>query len=191
MNEKELYQYHEDIFKPIYADMVATIGSKPEQIAFELEAALSHIAVAHTKPDIFDINIAKAYGHLQRAALDAAKIMWIEYRERAEKIILNPDLRAFAANASENELISMFQEAETKAREARKHELESTGNNPSSSIEKYYEAAQLFSEIVSKIDPEKINKLTRFKTILLRKEVVISFLTGVASSTIVSILLGA
>lgn len=56
MTEKDLYQFHEETFKPIYADMVAVIGKKPEQIAFELEAALSHIAVAHTHEEHYQKN---------------------------------------------------------------------------------------------------------------------------------------
>ncbi|AGS39699.1 hypothetical protein [Cycloclasticus zancles] len=189
MKELELYKFHEETFKPIYADLIAILGSKPEQIAFELEAALSHIAVAKTNDELYEKNIEKAYGHLQRASLDAVKIMWLEYRQRSEKIILDPDMRAFASKASESELITKFQKAEQTARSARKKELNNTGNDPSASISEYYEAAQLFSEIITLIDPEKVAKLTRFKSKYKTKEVVISFLVGVVSSGVVSFLL--
>jgi hypothetical protein len=189
MTELELYKFHEETFKPIYADLIAILGSKPEQIAFELEAALSHIAVAKTNDELYEKNIEKAYGHLQRASLDAVKIMWLEYRQRAEKIILDPDMRAFASKASESELITKFQKAEQTARSARKKELNNTGNDPSASISEYYEAAQLFSEIITLIDPEKVAKLTRFKSKYKTKEVAISFLVGVISSGFAALML--
>ena len=189
MTENDLYTYHEVTFKPIYADLVAVLGNKPERIAFELEAALSHIAVAHTKRELFDENIQKAFDHLQRASLDAAKILWLSYKERAEEIIKDEYIRTFAANISEKELLNQFFEAEKKAKEARKHELENTGENPSASINLYYEAANLFCEVVSHIDIDKKDKLRKFSSIIKRKEVIISFIVGLLSSAAVSILI--
>lgn len=190
MNEQELYKYHEEIFKPIYADMVSILGEKPEQIAFELEAALSHIAVAHTHSDSYDENINKAYGHLQRASLDSVKIMWLEYRERSEKIILDPDLRKFAVNASEKDLLDKFEEAENMARKARKKEITNTGRDPSQSIELYYEAASLFREVVGLIDPKKVTHFNRIKYKWIKKENIFSFLIGLVSSLLVSMITG-
>ncbi len=186
MTEQELYEYHEKVFKPVYADLIAILGNKPEQIAFELEAALSHIAIAKTNNELYEKNIERAHGHLQRASLDAVKIMWLEYRERAEKIILDRDLRTFASNTSESELISKFQHAEDVARNARRQELNNTGNNSSVSVPSYYEAAKLFSEIVTLIDPEKAAKLEGFKSRYATKEVVAAFIVGVASSALVA-----
>lgn len=190
MTEQEIYTYHETIFKPIYADMVAILGEKPEQIAFELEATLSHIAVAHAHNEHYDKNIDKAYGHIQRASLDAVKIMWLEYRGRAEKIILDPDLRKFASNLPEGDLLKKYKTAEDKAIEARKSELINTGVDPSKSIELYYEAAHLFREVVAQIDPEKVSDLNKFKSKYAKKEIIISFFVGVASSALVAFLVG-
>lgn len=189
MTEEELYAYHEEIFKPIYADLVAILGSKPEQIAFELEATLSHIAVAKTNDKLYEKNIEKALGHLQRASLDAAKIMWVEYKQRAEKIISDPDLRAFASKSSERELLNKYRDAEQAAKNARKKELANTGNNAPESIEYYYQAAKLFSEVIDLIDPEKAAKLNSFKSKYGKKEVVISFIVGVTSSAVVTLLI--
>ncbi len=186
LSEQELYEYHEETFKPIYADLVAVIGTKPEQIVFELEAALSHIAVAKTNTDLYEENIQKAYGHLQRASLDAAKIMWLEYMQKAEKITLDPDLRKFATNASEKELLTKYQNAEELARRARKKEVQNTGKSPSEAIELYYEAALSFSEIIKLIDPEKLASLTVLKSKILKKEVLLSFIIGIISSAIVA-----
>lgn len=186
MTEEELYKYHEETFKPIYADLIATLGTKPEQIVFELEAALSHIAVAKTDASVYQENINKAHGHLQRAALDAVKIMWLEYRKRAEKIILDPDLRKFAANSSEQDLLKKYEEAEDVSKRARTTEVTNTGKNPSEAIDLYYSAAQFFSEITVMIDPSKVKSLSRFKAKIKTKEIVISFFLGVASSTLVT-----
>ena len=186
ITEQGLYQYHEEIFKPIYADLIAVIGTKPEQIVFELEAALSHIAVAKTDNNVYQENINKAHGHLQRAALDAAKIMWLEYRERAQRITLDSDIRKFASNSSEQDILKQFQDAEELAIQARKKEVANTGKNPSEAIELYYEAAQAFSKVLDFIDPSKVENLSRLKAIIKTKKIILSFILGVASSALVA-----
>ena len=186
ITEQDLYQYHEEVFKPIYADLIAVIGTKPEQIVFELEAALSHIAVAKTDNSVYQENIDKAHGHLQRAALDAAKIMWLEYRERAEKITMDSDIRKFASNSSEQEILQQFQDAEELAIQARKKEVTNTGKSPSEAIELYYGAAQAFSAVLDFIDPSKVESLSRFKAKIKAKENIISFILGVSSSALVA-----
>ena len=189
MNEQGLYNFHETVFKPIYADLVAVCANKPEQIAFELEAALSHIAVAKVNSDdcnIYQTNIHKAYGHLQRAALDAAKIMWLEYKRQAKEIVFDEDIRTLACNASEHELLKQYKNAEKLAKKARVNELANVGQRPSESIDLYYEAAKAFSKILGLIDPSKVSKLSRFKNKIKRKEIIISFLVGLISSGIIS-----
>ena len=189
MTEQELYTYHEETFKPIYADLVAVLASKPEQIVFELEAALSHVAVAKTNPDLYDDNINKAFGHLQRAALDAAKMLWLEHRKRVNDVVLDRDIRAFAFNASEKELLEKYQQSESLAQQARKTELSNTGRNLREAIDLYYSAAESFDSILGLLDTTKVSNVAHFKKKIKTKEHFISFLIGCASSAIVAILI--
>lgn len=188
MTEAELYKFHEDVFKPIYGDLVAVLGSKPEQIAFEVEATLSHIAVAHTKPDIREDNLIKAHGHLKRAALDAVKILWLEYREKTEKFIADDELRRFAINSSEKELLEKYQAATNKAREARREELTNTGAAPEISIDLYYESAKAFCDVLDLIDPDKERQFQKFRFWYKKKEIIVSFVVGFLSSLLVTYL---
>jgi len=71
-----VYDFLIDRFQPIYADLVVSLGKKPTQVVFQLEAAFVHLGTAHKYPEKSQDNINRAYTHLQRATLDAAKILW-------------------------------------------------------------------------------------------------------------------
>ena len=64
MQESIINSFYNDTFKPLYADLVALTGNKPEVILFELEACFSHIAVSKTSQDsaVIKTNFDKAYG---------------------------------------------------------------------------------------------------------------------------------
>jgi hypothetical protein len=190
MTEAELYKFHEEAFKPIYADLVAVLGSKPEQIVFELEATLSHVAVAHTNPTIQQENIDKAHGHLKRAALDAVKILWLEYRALTEKFIADDDLRKFATNASEKELLEKYQKANKSAKEARQKELLNTGIAPEEAIDLYYQSAKDFCDVLDLVDPDKKRQFDKFRFLYKKKEIIISFVVGCLSSWLITYLFG-
>jgi len=75
MTDRDVYRYLVDVVQPIYADLVAALGEKPTQVVFQFEAAFVHLAVAQLNADVRQENLRKALHHLQRAALDSAKIL--------------------------------------------------------------------------------------------------------------------
>ncbi|MCG5526259.1 hypothetical protein LRB11_15185 [Ectothiorhodospira haloalkaliphila] len=66
LTERDVYFYLIETVQPIYADLVATLGEKPTQVVFQFEAAFVHLAVARTRPEVSQVNIEKAMGHLQQ-----------------------------------------------------------------------------------------------------------------------------
>jgi hypothetical protein len=78
--EREVYELLLGKFKDIFADLVILTGKKPAEILFELESVLSHIAVSKLYPEEEQKNINRAMQHLQRASLDAAKMLWVTYQ---------------------------------------------------------------------------------------------------------------
>lgn len=186
MTETELFTYYESKFKPLYADLVVVLAGKPEQIAFEIEAAFSHLAVAHLNDDLYDKNIDKAYGHLQRASLDAVKIMWLTYKKRADSIARDIDLIRYASSVPDYEFRKKNKEAEEKLRIARHNETSNTGKDLSESIEQYYQVAHLYKELIDLIDGHLEKDYMRLKKKFLTKEVLYSFIVGFLSSGLIS-----
>ena len=188
MSEQAVYTLFQGKFKEIYADLIVVLGSKPGQIVFEIEAAFTHIAVGKTQPAIAIDNYNKALGHVQRATLDAAKMLWIEYKTRLNKYLNDDGLRTFCCNASEVDFIKSYEKAESLAQEARKDETVNVGINPEASIEKYYEAALEFKKCLGMIDGQKEKKFQTFRFVHKIKEFSISFLLGATASALVSYL---
>lgn len=189
MTEKDVFDVYHKSFRPIYADLIAVVGYKPEQVIFELEAAFSHLATAYisNNNEIIENNFRKARNHLHRASLDSSKILWLEYRKRVNKFVNSGDLRKFATNCSESDFIAKYQEAEASAIDARRHELKNVGIAPEIAIEKYYNSAILFQKLLGLIDPEKEKYYASASRKWKSKEVFISFFMGIVSSFIVSL----
>ncbi|OEU59467.1 MAG: hypothetical protein BA870_08195 [Desulfuromonadales bacterium C00003094] len=188
MKEQDIYALYQGEFKEIYADLVAVLGNKPTQIVFELEAALSHIAVAKTNPALNDENLEKAFCHIQRAALDAAKMLWLEFRKRASKYVEDGNLRKFCSNVPESEFVKSFEKAERLAFNARKTEIENVGKNPMASIKEYYAAALEFKKALEMIDPDKIRAFSRFSIKRKVQEHIVGFAFGVASGIVATMI---
>ncbi|WP_459869264.1 hypothetical protein [Endothiovibrio diazotrophicus] len=186
--EKDVYALLTDRFQPIYADLVVALGKKPTQLVFQLEAAFVHLATANKHPDQAQGNINKAYGHLQRATLDAAKILWHLYKTRLEHIAEDEQLRKFCINCSEKELMQHYRDAEALAREARRLEIQSVGINPENSLDAYYSAALKLRETLELIDPDKFHSFQRFRVVLKYREHGLAFVLGILASIVASLL---
>lgn len=178
--EKEVFDFYQDTFKRIYADLVAVIGNKPTEIIFEIEACFSHLGVAKTSsiPQVQQDNIDKALGHLQRASLDSAKLLWLNLRSNADQIVKNKSVMKFVSNCSEGELYKHYNNAESLAIKARRNEVASTGISPSSSIVEWYDAALALKSFLDNIDYDKLSSFNRFKVIYNIREYVIGFCMG-------------
>lgn len=188
MTVEELFAYYKETFLPIYADLVAVLGEKPQQIHFELESVLSHTAVAFNNPEVADENIKKAYSHLERASLDAVKILWLHYRDKASNLIMDSNIRKFASNLPERKLLDLHNEAEELSKTARKEETEKVGIHPTASVNSYFDAACKYIEVCNNIDPQKVNEINKFTKRIFRIETLVAFIVGCASSGLISII---
>lgn len=184
--ENELFKVYQDTFLIIYADLTATIGYKPEQILIEIEAAFSHIAVAKTSRDTneSDLNYHKALGHIQRAILDASKILWLHYKKEIDLVFNDVKSRKFYVNETESEFVKLYKEAEKLASEARQIEIANVGKDPLSSINKFYEATIALKNVYSKIDWDKFNSYKQFKIGYFVKNQLWGFIIGVVAGII-------
>lgn len=165
ITEEDVYRYLLDSVQPIYADVVAMLGEKPTQLVFQFEAAFVHLAVARTHPELARENLDKAMGHLQRAALDAGKILWLHKKRALSAIVSDADLRRFCVNLSETQLLSAYQQAEQLGREARRLEIAATGVDPEAAVAAYDQAARAFDEVLQHVDADKMRHWQRFRLV--------------------------
>ena len=188
--EEELWQYYQERFKRVYADLVAVTGNKPYQISFEIEAMTSHVGVAKTNADaqIVKTNLQKAGGHLERASLDAAKILWLVYRERLQPMLEDKFVKKFCTVVPEHEFVARYERAESLARNARKTEIENVGISPRESVDHYYEAANEFRNLLDLVNVDRIDSIRKFRWAYVIRNHAVSFVMGLLSSAVIALL---
>lgn len=184
MTERDVYRYLIEVVQPIYADLVATLGDKPTQVVFQFEAAFVHLAVAQLNPEVEQENLKKALHHLQRAALDSVKILWLHKKRAISRVIEDRDIRKFCVNLSEAHLMDAYRVAEEKAREARRLEIKGTGVDPDIAVTAYYEAVLAFDEVLQAIDIDKIARFQQYRLFYILRTQSVGFVIGVVSSLV-------
>lgn len=184
--EEALFELLNETFQKIYADVVIITGDKPKQLVFQLEAAFIHLGTAKRVQEKYQENVDAAYRHLQRATLDAAKILWLEVSRQLESIVRDEDLRFYCYQGPDNALLTGFLSAKDAAMKARRSEVENVGISPEVSVELYYGAAKQLLELQSNIDYDKVRKFNRFRFWHRWKELGIGFVSGVAASVVAS-----
>ncbi len=163
--EEDVFRVYQETFKGIYADLVVTAEKKPAGILEQLEHCFSHFAVAKTSADhtVIQENINRAYGHIVRASLDAAKLLWSELRERAEKFVTDEEIRRFCINTSVGVVYSKLQNAERLSLRARRSEIENIGIDPELSIAEWCEATLAYQELYDLIDLDRVKQYQQAK----------------------------
>lgn len=189
MEIDDVSKFYRDEFLPAYADLISYIVEKPQQISFELEAALSHITQSYN-PDIIDIkkkeNIQKAMGHLERAALDCYKLLWVEIFKTIKGIEKLGSYRKFCLNTPEHDFIMGREKVRELARAARNKEMVSMGINPSASLDLYKELKKESLKLAGSLDKHKMGEIKKLRWSTIIKMVflqnIIGFLMGFASA---------
>lgn len=95
--------------------------------------------------------------------------------------IYSDEIRRSSLNTPEEDFLKKYNLFKGKAIEARRAELETVGVNPLAAIETYKEAIIIGKEITNSFDPNKYQKLRKFRTVAKAKELVIVFLIGIVA----------
>ena len=191
MKTSELVEFYNNYFLPIYADVVAILADKPQQIIFEIENTFSHLMVAlDTKNSsiVQEENIKKAYGHLLRCTLDAYKILWTEMSTYLDNIMKDEQTRAFSFNKTDGEVLSSWNNFKNKAQTARKQEMSSVGKNQIDTIALYKETIDEGRFLMDNFDPDKYNSAKSSFSVTQYKNHFIGFLLGCLASYIVTVI---
>lgn len=184
VSEQDIYELLQGDFRRRYGELVAVTGEKPSQIIFELEAVLGHIAVAKTTPKVADENIKASFKHMQRATLDASKMLWLYYKSQLERLASDDKIGRFCTKCSEEEFAKSLRNANKVAIDARMCELNNVGIDPVASLDRYYDAAMACKEALDKIDLEKLGSFRRFRIRHKFIDQAIAFFVGVFASVV-------
>lgn len=189
MTLKEYMTFYHNTFKPAYADLVAIIADKPQQIIFEIENSYSHLMVylsddATPSDEIKQSNLTKAFNHLVRATIDCYKILWTEISEFLDNIMKEKVTRSFAFNENEAQILHIWNEFKKKAQKARQEEMNSVGIDHSQTILLYKEAVNEGKALLDKFDYEKFKQVKKFDFVNLVKNQSLGFVLGIVASII-------
>jgi hypothetical protein len=186
--EEYTYFYH-NTFKLAYADLVAIIADKPQQIIFEIENSYSHLMVYLSSDDeitedIKQTNLDKAFNHLVRATIDCYKILWTEISDFLDNIMKENITRTFAFNENEAQILNIWNEFKKKAQKARQEEMKSVGIDYNKTILLYKEAVDEGRILLEKFDYEKFKEIRKFDFFNLIKTQWIGFVLGILAGII-------
>lgn len=176
----DFFEWYRRRFTPVYADFVAFTQYKPQQILIEESNALAHLVQAHN-PDLPEEvrkkNYEKACNHLIRATQDLHKLLWSEQKRVLDPFFKDPNA-ILCLNLPHDEALRLYKEFVEAAREARRIEMENVGVDHEKVIEFWENTTRKGFELLKAVD---INKKFRFKRIIVKKEIIVSFLVGLAS----------
>ena len=184
--KEEFIEFYQDKFLPIYSDLVAVFGDKPEQLLIEFENISIHLIQYLKSPAsaIGKDNMSKAYNHMLRAAIDSYKMLWIYFDRELKNLFNNKWHRRFALNMSHSEFIQQFNKFKDEAKEARKLEMTNVGVAPEDCINLYNSVVEIGWNILKKYDREKAAALDKFKIWTYLKSQLVGFLLGVVASLV-------
>ena len=188
---QEFLNFYNEEFKPVYADLVAYLADKPINIIIEQENAFSHLTVyldENQNEEIRQNNLEKANNHIVRATLDAYKLLWAELMKEINSIWENEDKR-LSISISLAEFAKKREEFIEKSKKARKIEITSIGISPIEALNYYKEAIDIGWELVKSIDPHREIAVEKYKFKFFKKERVYSFLIGIVSGIIATLLI--
>ena len=125
-----------------------------------------------------------------RVTLDSYKLLWSQMDNSLTEVYGDDFKRVHCVNEAEEKFVSKYHEFKKKAQEARELEIRYVGVEPLKALDSYKEVIRLGNELISKIDPNKIEnsknvlRVVSFKRSLI--ELVISFFGGALATLFVA-----
>lgn len=123
----ELFTFYHNYVKVLYAD-VQTENRLPQELLFELNAGLDHIARFWTYKEPEDVVVRRAFGHFKRACLDVFKLRLKTASDQYTRLT-EVEISLIDNGEFEKKLNNLFSEIKTLARAARRKEGRSDTEN--------------------------------------------------------------
>jgi hypothetical protein len=118
---QELFTFYNEYVKLLYAD-VQTENIIPQEVLFELNAALDHLSRhwIHNEPE--EEVVRKAYGHMKRACLDIFKIRLRTAIDQIQELRKCDDIKLIDNGNFKKQLNKCHSDIKKKAKKARQQE---------------------------------------------------------------------
>lgn len=180
MELQDFFNFYKNATIPIYSDLIALAGYKPEQILIEEANALSHLVQYNDESlseEIRQDNLNKAYNHLVRLTIDLHKLVWFTLHEQLTSVVID-DRKRIAFNLPEGEVLQKYVSFVKLAKKARNTEMANVGVNIADTIRCYEEANRIGWELFEELDQISLSRIKKFSHIFKTKE----FAVGVGAS---------
>lgn len=116
-NLPDLFKFYQDYVKVLYSSISAD-NRLPQEILFEIHAALDHLSRKWTYQENEKIVIEKAYSHLKRSCLDVFKLKYKSIKDQYDEL-KKIDLSILDNGKFENSMRTLFNKIKTGAEDAR------------------------------------------------------------------------
>lgn len=116
----DLFSFYHDYVKPLYG-LVQSEGALPQEMLFEINAALDHISRIWIYEEDEEKAVQKAFGHFKRSCLDAFKILVKEAKDQYNEITAI-DTSRLDNGQFDKALHELWRDIKVRAMEARRIE---------------------------------------------------------------------
>lgn len=181
----DLFAFYHSYVKPLYAE-VQTENELPQEVLFELNAALDHLARHWTYQETEEMVVAKAYSHLKRACLDVFKIRLVKAVDQRD-LLFQSDLSAVDNGDFTKKLNALFARIQRGAIEARQTEGLPDSDNKVPAFEMWEKVFLDCIELEEKFFlHERLNWARKRGVLIWCRQNFIGFALGVLASLIAS-----
>lgn len=189
MQEKDVFQFYQDLIKPLYSEIEAEGNQIPVELLFEIHAAFDHLKRLHI--DGSDVNVCceKAMSHLKRGALDVLKLK-LKYFNRDTEKLLECEKGLDLVDNGEF-LSSLLADKSDIQQRARKARLTESNGNPATAFDAWLETSLKIDDFRDKyfIHHAKVAWANKKAFTWINKDsirgAIIGLITGIVSSAIV------
>ena len=184
MTEKDVYSFYNDKVKILYSEIEARENTLPVELLFEIHSAFDHLKRFHVDGESEDHCAEKAFSHLKRGLLDAFKLKLKYHNNDYEKLLkMKADLHLIDNGKFWPSLLSKRTTIVKLAKEARMNEGK---RNLEEAFDKWYQVSHLIDQFESDyFESPNIQWARRLGFFHRFGKIIIAFIVGVISSTIV------
>jgi len=187
MTEKDVYSFYNEKVKILYSEIEARENTLPVELLFEIHSAFDHLKRFHVDDESEDRCAEKAFSHLKRGLLDAFKLKLKYHNKDYGKLLkMKADLHLIDNGTFWPSLLSKRTEIIQLAKDARLYEGK---RDIEGAFDNWYKTSELIDQFESDyFKSPKIQWAKRLGFFHRFWKVIIAFIVGVISSTIVQYL---
>ncbi|MGE4351565.1 MAG: hypothetical protein AB7E52_05180 [Bdellovibrionales bacterium] len=182
---KDVFNYYWEYTKPLYCEIEARDNALPVELLFEIHAAFDHLARHTTCGEDLDDCVNKALSHLKRGCLDAFKLKHRNFKDDVDLFLKNKVDFSYLDNG--RFLSSLMKDRRHIDDLVVKARLAESKSDTTDAFKYWTEVSLAIDSFCDRYlkDGEKLIWAKNKTFALVGKESIISFITGVLSSSLI------